>query len=100
MTISAVEDQRRETVGLRDAAASCCSSPLFTCPVKSVWTRKVEQDGDIETILCQMNRERTEKGRGRVQVKNHLQSSNILHSVGEMEGVPQADAGPQIPHLN
>lgn len=101
MTISVVEHQRGTALGLRDAVASCCSSPLFTCPVRAVCgreerTRNVERDGDTEAIMCQMNRERKRRG----QVKNSLQSSNILHSVREKEGVPQACMQIQIHHLN
>lgn len=53
MIISAVEDQRGAASALRDAVASSCSSPHFTCPVMCA-------------SMCEDEREKErERGRGR-----------------------------------
>lgn len=85
MTISAVEHQRRETLGLRDAVASCCSSPLFTCPVRK---KRGNKRGRTRYRSYYVSGERRVKGEGPGKIC--LPSSNVLHSVREMEGVLRA----------
>lgn len=71
MIISAVEDQRRAASALRDAVASSCSSPHFTCSIRCA-------------RLCVKTRERGRK-------KNSSRLSNFLWGVKVMSGVLQAD---------